>query len=91
MSSERDNRAVVRMWLVVVGRVGFKAVIEAARKVVHVQSVEFGRRHHLPEIPEFHRLVFSVGDDVSPIAFAVDVGQSFRMAHEDASFTAVTH
>ena len=73
MASECDNRAVMWMWLIVIVGIGLKSVVEAARIVVHVDSVEFGRRHHLSKIPKFHGLVFSIGDDVSPIALAIDI------------------
>ncbi len=49
------------------------------------------RRHHLSQIPELHRLVFAVAEHVSTVAFAVDVGQAFGMAHEDPGFAAVAH
>lgn len=91
VAAERDERAVVRMGAVVFVPVGHEAVVEAGREAVGVDAVEFLRRHHLSQIPEFHHLVFAVAQDVAAVTFAVDVRQAFGVAHEDARFPAVAH
>lgn len=91
MSAERDQRAVVRVGAVVFVAVGHEAVVEAGRKAVGVDTVKLLRRHHLAQIPEFHHLVFAIAQDVTAVAFAVDVRQAFGVAHEDTRFPTVAH
>lgn len=73
VASECHDRTVVRVRLVIVIRVGLESIVKASCVVVDIDGVEFCSRHHLPEIPEFHCLVFTIGEDVSAIAFAVNV------------------
>ena len=91
VASECHDRTVMRVRFVVVIRVGLESIVKASCIVVDVDGVEFCGRHHLPKIPQFHRLVFTIGENVSAIALAVNVSQSFSVTHEDTGFTPVTH
>lgn len=91
VAAESHDRAVVFVGLEVVVRVGLEAVVEAGRVPVEVDVVEVGRGHHSSQVPELHRLVFAVRKDVSTVAFAVYVCETFGVAHEYACFTAIAH
>jgi hypothetical protein len=73
MATERNHGTVVRMRLVYVLGIRHISVVKASADAGIVNVVEFGGCHHLSEIPEFHVLVFAVREDVSPIAFAINV------------------
>lgn len=73
VASECYHRTVVRVRLVVVIRVGLESIVEASCIIVDVDGVEFCSRHHLPEIPQFHGLVFAIGENVSAITLAVNI------------------
>ena len=78
MSPECNYTAIV--WVrtavaVVLEAVG--AVVEGGFSVrISVPAVCLFSGSHLAEIPEFHPLVLSVGEHVSPIAFTVDIGHA---------------
>ena len=73
VASECHDRTVMRVRFVVVIRVGLESIVEASCIIVDVDGVEFCSRHHLPEIPQFHGLVFAIGENVSAIALAVNI------------------
>ena len=91
MAAEGDERAVVRVGSP--ARVGIvhEAVVEVCGIFRGVNIVGFLGGDHFPEIPEFHGLVFRIGEDVAAVAFAVDVGETFCVAHEDAGSAFVGH
>lgn len=91
VASECHDGAVVRVRLVIIVRVRFESVVESGGVVVYVDGVEFCGCHHLSKVPQFHCLILSIGENVSTVALAVNVGKSFSVTHEDTSFTSVSH
>lgn len=90
MATEGDEGTVlwVAGWA---GGVVLHAVVVAGGVVCAAELVEFVGRHHLSDVPELHGLVFSVGEDVSTVAFAVDVCDAFEMACKDTNLPAGRH
>ena len=91
MSAVCDKRAV--MWvgfIVIVGEV-HETVVEAGSVLGCVDGGRFFSRHHLPQIPELHSLVFAVAEHVPTITFAVHISQTFRMSHKDPGLAAIAH
>lgn len=50
---------------------------------VYSLRVRFGV-HHLAHVPQLDALVLAVGDEVPPVAAAVDVRQPLHVAHQHA-------
>lgn len=91
VAAESDNGVVVWMGLVEIIRVCLKAIIETSGESAGIDIIKVGGCHHFAQIPEFHCLVLAIGENISSVAFAVNVGQALRVAHEDSSFTSVAH
>ena len=51
-----------------------------------IDALCFLSTYHFAQIPKFHCLIFAVAQYVAPIAFAVDIGDSFNMSQEAAGF-----
>ena len=86
-----DQRAIVRVRLVVDLGIVHVAIVESPSISTMIDLGGFFRRHHLPQVPQLHCLVFAVAEYIPPIPFAVDVGETLGVAHEDAGFAAVAH
>jgi len=86
-----NKRAVVGMWLIFGLIVGHEPVVKRRSVSTWIEGGRFLCWHHLPQVPKFHRLVFSIAEHVSTVAFAIDVRQTLCMAHEDSGFSAVAH
>lgn len=91
VSAESDNTAIMRMRLVVFFVIGREAVIEASGVIFRANRIESRSCHHFPQVPKFHRLVFSVTENVATVAFAVDISQALGVANQGTCFTAITH
>ena len=72
-------------------RIRHESVVESRGKAVGIDIGGFLCRHHLPQVPQLHSLILAIAQDVSPITFTINIGQSFGMAHEDASLATVAH
>lgn len=91
VAAEGDDRIIIRVWLVEVVGICLEAVIKPSGELTGIDVIKVRGRHHLAQIPEFHRLVLPVGKHVAPVTLAVNVGQALGVTHEDTSFTSITH
>ena len=73
VSAERDKRAVVWVWAVVIEVVRVRSVLKAVGICVGINAISLLFRHHFPQIPELSGLVLAVAKYVSPITLAVDI------------------
>lgn len=94
MPAERDDGVVVRVLkplLLKVVVVHAVVIVGVHRVLSRVALLVAGRAHRHAQVPQLHRLVFAVAEDVPPIAFTVNVRQPFDMAHECAGFPPIGH
>jgi hypothetical protein len=91
MTSVCNDRAVIFGIPAILFWVGLEAVVESSSVSMSVNIFDGGGCHHLAQVPEFHCLVFAVGQYVSAVALAVDVCESFSVAHESTSFPPIAH
>lgn len=91
MSAECDDGTIVWVGHIVLFVVIGKSVVKVGGVLVQIHPVEFTRGHHLSQIPQFHHLVFAIGEDVAAVTFGVDVSDTFGVSDEDTCFTSIGH
>ena len=91
VASKCDDGAVMWIRAVVHFVVGIKSVVKIRGVASEVNVLEFIRAHHLSQIPQFHHLVFAVAEHISPIAFTVDICETFGVTDKHPGFPSISH
>ena len=52
---------------------------------VGISNIDVLIRRHLPYIPKFDRLIFSIWDEVATISTGINESDAFYMSHQDSS------
>lgn len=89
VSAERDDGPVVGVRRVLLLIPRLDAVIEARGVVIRDHGREILFTDHFAQVPQLHRLVFSIAEDVPPVPLAVHVRETLRVPNEHARFPIV--
>ena len=89
VTAECDHRTIMAVWLPAVQvEILIAAVLKIGCVLWDVDVVGVLLAVHGSHVPELGRLVFGIAQDIAPVALAVDVGEAFSMAEENAGFAA---